>query len=145
MNHLNILSDVEMTISNYERQLNWRLKQLELGKSSEPYRLYIASTPKTSRNRDNPWTPDPYDARMSKRQFEGRIKAWRTSVRTLMKSGLRDDKGAGIVNGVSDEFCLFVRKHELERFKDKSINLFIEPDEASLRTINRGNSNLYFK
>lgn len=62
---------------DYERQLKWRLKQIEIGKSAEVYSVYAASVPRSGRRREDPQTPDPYDARMSKRQFEGRVKAWK--------------------------------------------------------------------
>ena len=64
----------------YERQINWRLKQIMIGKASEAYKRFDAEFPAGARRRDHPRTPDAHDARMSKRQFEGRVKAWKRSV-----------------------------------------------------------------
>ena len=65
------------TREDYERQLKWRLTQISIGKSTPAYISYSASISKNQLRRQHPSTPDPYDARMSKRQFEGRIKAWK--------------------------------------------------------------------
>ena len=56
---------------------------MEIGKASTAYSAYLDSVPKTARKRQHPTTPDPYDARMSKRQYEGRIRAWKRSVHGL--------------------------------------------------------------
>jgi len=97
----------------YERQLRWRLKQTELGKSNEFYRYYVQNKPKNQRSREDPCTPDPYDARMSKRQFEGRIKAWRNSVKiyTDQKRVERLD-----LKSSQEAPALFIRRDELHEF-----------------------------
>lgn len=64
----------------YQRQLNWRIKQIQIGKQSEVYAAYIVDTGSRKRKREDPATPDAYDARMSKRQFEGRVKAWKRAL-----------------------------------------------------------------
>lgn len=65
---------------HYERQLEWRMKQVELGRKSEAYMAFLSSVPRDARDRNHPRTPDAHDARMSKRQFEGRVKAWRRQI-----------------------------------------------------------------
>jgi hypothetical protein len=72
-----------LPVADYERQLQWRIKQVEIGKASEAYVLYTSSYPPNTRGRGHPRTPDPYDARSSKRQFEGRIKAWKRQIHDL--------------------------------------------------------------
>lgn len=67
----------------YERQVNWRKKQVSIGKESSAYIAYSQSIPRNRRRKEHPQTPDPYDARMSKRQYEGRIKAWRRALHDL--------------------------------------------------------------
>jgi len=67
----------------FERQISWRRKQVEIGRASVAYSRYRDCIPVGLRSREHPWTPDPYDARMSKRQFEGRIKAWKRSIYEL--------------------------------------------------------------
>ena len=68
------------TREQYERQLCWRMKQVSIGKATDSYQQYSISVPIRNRRMEDPHTPDPYDARMSKRQFEGRIKAWKRSL-----------------------------------------------------------------
>ena len=68
---------------DYERQLGWRVKQIDIGKSTPAYARFASEFPKHRRRRDHPTTPDPYDARMSKRQYEGRVKAWKRSLHEL--------------------------------------------------------------
>ena len=75
--------------SEYTRQLNWRLKQIEIGKATTAYTSYIRDVPKFKRRRDHPSTPDPYDARMSKRQYEGRVKAWKRTLHELYPDELK--------------------------------------------------------
>lgn len=98
------------SIVDYERQLNWRLRQVEIGKASTAYADYAIYKSNSKRKRHDPSTPDPYDARMSKRQFEGRIKAWKRSMHEFDSSN---------VFASSVDACRY------------TITLFIEPDEAA--------------
>lgn len=100
--------------------------------------LYTATIPKISRKRENPWTPDPYDARMSKRQFEGRIKAWRTSVKILMEDRLPHGEELCNSSHMVGDFCLFLRECEVERFEDKPVEIFVQPHRISQRKIDLG-------
>jgi len=96
----------------YEKQLSWRLKQIDIGRSSKAYEDYAASITKFRRKREHPSTPDPYDARMSKRQFEGRVKAWKRAVHDLFPTHSTSERVSEV-----DTFTLFLRKDELERVK----------------------------
>ena len=71
------------TRHEYDRQLSWRIKQVSIGKDTSAYHNYSNSVARNKRRKEHPQTPDPYDARMSKRQFEGRIKAWRRNLHAL--------------------------------------------------------------
>lgn len=107
----------------YERQLRWRLKQMELGKSSDSYRLYMQQIPKNRRGREHPTTPDPYDARMSKRQFEGRIKAWRSSVKLFAENQVSTDSAAN--SGF--QFAFFLRPTELRNHAHLKTTIILQP------------------
>ena len=65
-----------------EHTVSQRLKQVQLVKTNhQGYKNYLASVPKRDpRNPDHPRTPDPY-APDSKRQFDGRMKAWRAKLK----------------------------------------------------------------
>ena len=75
-----------MSREEYQKQLNWRLKQVEIGQKAPSYQAYKSTVLKHQRERHHPSTPDPFDARMSKRQFEGRVKAWKRAVHELFPS-----------------------------------------------------------
>jgi hypothetical protein len=66
--------------ADYERQISWRMKQVMIGKELDPYKRFNAEYPTGTRRRDHPRTPDAHDARMSKRQFEGRVRAWKRAI-----------------------------------------------------------------
>ena len=66
--------------ADYERQISWRKKQVMIGKELDAYRRFNAEFPAATRRRDHPRTPDAHDARMSKRQFEGRVRAWKRAL-----------------------------------------------------------------
>ena len=60
--------------------LSQRQKQIDLGKNTIGYQNYINSVPRHERryyNSIHPMTPDIYDATLSKRNFDGRVRAWR--------------------------------------------------------------------
>ena len=109
----------------YERQLRWRLKQTELGKSSQSYRCYSQTVPKNQRSREHPSTPDPYDARMSKRQFEGRIKAWRSSLRAFTESRCTERAG---LDSSETEAALFLSGSEVRKLGLFNVRIIIESD-----------------
>ena len=64
-----------------EHMVKQRIKQLEIGKQTEGYKVYISRiTKRHPNNPEHPRTPDPY-APDSKRQFDGRVKAWRAKLK----------------------------------------------------------------
>jgi histone RNA hairpin-binding protein len=60
-------------------RLQQRLKQIEYGKNTVAYDTYRRKVPVRSRRRDDPSTPDPKE-KVSKRSFDGKVKAWRRSL-----------------------------------------------------------------
>jgi hypothetical protein len=103
---------MSLPIDDYQRQLQWRIKQVEIGKATDAYACFRALYPPHARRRAHPRTPDPYDARSSKRQFEGRVKAWKRQIHELTynqpESMGRNPSNYGI------KCNLFVTKRELE-------------------------------
>ena len=97
-------------MDTYEKQLSWRLKQIHIGKNSTAYKAYNNAFPKYHRQRGHPQTPDPYDARMSKRQFEGRIRAWKRALHDFLVTDSPACKSL-IHEGIKCN--LFVQDHEM--------------------------------
>jgi len=58
------------------KELVRRQKEISKGKLSKSYQSYISIVPRKSRTRQHPRTPCKY-AKMSRRGFDGAIKAWR--------------------------------------------------------------------
>ncbi|UJR21941.1 hypothetical protein I4U23_025010 [Adineta vaga] len=58
------------------KELLRRQKEISKGKLSNAYETYISTVPRKSRTRQHPRTPCKY-AKMSRRGFDGAIKAWR--------------------------------------------------------------------
>lgn len=110
---------------SYERQLQWRLKQTELGKSNEYYRYYVGTVPKGVRRREDPSTPDPYDARMSKRQFEGRVKAWRKSVKVYAERNRPEQNNK---THHDEKFAMFLYPNELIKFHPVRARIILDAD-----------------
>jgi hypothetical protein len=100
--------------ATYEKQLLWRLKQINIGKNNPSYESYARAIEKHHRRREHPLTPDPYDARMSKRQFEGRVKAWKRSIQVLFPQGNRD------VGANQTQITFFLRASEAHELPVKS-------------------------
>jgi hypothetical protein len=99
---------------SYQKQLDWRIKQIHIGKSSSAYTRYVSAVPRTQRCREHPLTPDPYDAKMSKRQFEGRVRAWKREITRLTSPGI--------------ERCLGSTD---QRKKYRKCNLFLKTSEVA--------------
>ncbi|CAM9636657.1 unnamed protein product, partial [Discosporangium mesarthrocarpum] len=57
-------------------RLAQRQKQIDYGKNTRGYDLYLASVPRCNRRKGDPVTPDRGKA-MSKRAFDGLIRVWR--------------------------------------------------------------------
>ena len=110
------------TKADYDRQLGWRLKQIEIGKSSSSYSEYARAYPRHKRRREHPSTPDPYDARMSKRQYEGRVKAWKRTLHDMYPHA-----GDSLVHGPSFKLNFFLKYGEdlaySEMLQNPCINL----------------------
>jgi len=63
-----------------ETQILKRQAQINLGKSTQGYKKYLIAVPKKHRrSKKHPKTPDVHD-RISKRRFDGKIRAWRRSL-----------------------------------------------------------------
>uniref|UniRef100_A0A7S3QWJ6 RING-type domain-containing protein n=2 Tax=Dunaliella tertiolecta TaxID=3047 RepID=A0A7S3QWJ6_DUNTE len=56
--------------------LRQREKQIQYGKNTPEYQLYLQQIPKCQRRRGDIRSPDPY-ANISKRAFDGCVKCWR--------------------------------------------------------------------
>jgi hypothetical protein len=113
---------------DYQRQLNWRIKQVQIVKSTPAYCQYTSSMPRSARRKNDPQTPDSYDARMSKRQFEGRVKAWRRQINCAYGQIKQEKATPG--GGSPDMLpCnLFILSHELDvlnSFRNKESVYFI--------------------
>lgn len=76
--------------STPERRLSQRQKQVTIGKNTAEYDTYVRCVPKDERDgnkefigspRPHPRTPDPR-RHMSKRAFDGRVRAWRRALHT---------------------------------------------------------------
>ena len=61
------------------QRLQQRKKQIEYGKDTPEYAAYLRAVPKEQRGRDHPRTPDITES-VSKRCFDGRVKAWRRAL-----------------------------------------------------------------
>ena len=73
-----------MTFS--EETVEQRKKQIKIGKETAGYKRYIEIVPiRNRKNPKHPSTPDPY-APDSKRQFDGRLKAWRRILKEYEES-----------------------------------------------------------
>eukprot|EP00794_Sanderia_malayensis_P005733 gene5733-6434_t len=57
-------------------RINQRQKQLDMGKNTLGYETYIKAIQRSSRQRDDPWTPDKYQL-CSTRSWQGQVKSWR--------------------------------------------------------------------
>lgn len=101
----------------YERQLSWRVKQVQIGKATPAYSRFSTDFPKQKRSRDQPSTPDPYDARMSKRQYEGRVKAWKRTLYELYPN-LSDPKNSS-PDGKGPHCNLFMTAEEARSFSTR--------------------------
>lgn len=64
------------------KELLRRQKEISKGKLSKVYQNYVASVPRKSRTRQHPRTPCKY-AKMSRRGFDGAIKAWRRKLHEI--------------------------------------------------------------
>lgn len=64
-----------------QQRLLARLKQIGYGKNTVGYENYIRAVPKSKRQsyKEHPRTPDP-EEKQSKRNFEGKVKAWRRAL-----------------------------------------------------------------
>lgn len=116
------------SMDDYQRQLNWRLRQIELGKTTTSYRDYSTHMANKKRKREHPSTPDPYDARMSKRQFEGRVKAWKRHINEYNEAS-RGFGAHGKSLEVFPKLTLFVHSSEFSRLPQlrdyKNTNLVV--------------------
>lgn len=65
------------------RQLEWRHRQIASVKLSAEYIRYTESLPRNRRDRSHPVTPNASDLTKSKRAFEGRLREWRSALRTI--------------------------------------------------------------
>jgi len=59
-----------------QRQIDMRLRQLNIGKQTWGYQNYVRAVPKSFRRGWYPVTPDPME-RISKRRFNGKVNVWR--------------------------------------------------------------------
>jgi hypothetical protein len=75
-----VADDAQVAIKETDpRRLEQRQKQIDFGKNTLGYDRYIAAVPKTKRRRfaeEHPVTPDK-SAKISKRCWDGRVRAWR--------------------------------------------------------------------
>ncbi|CAF1484867.1 unnamed protein product [Rotaria magnacalcarata] len=81
------------------KELVRRQKEISKGKLSKVYEAYASTIPRKSRTRQHPRTPCKY-AKMSRRGFDGAIKAWR---RKLHEFGAEKIKENGGGDGNNDD------------------------------------------
>lgn len=86
------------------RQLEWREKQIALIKAGPEYGAYAGLACRTVGEEPICTTPNAADLSISKRRFEGQVKAWRLDIR----------KAAAC--NVSPAVYFFVNKAEMESF-----------------------------
>ncbi len=80
-------SDYEVMEDVHSRQLGWRKKQVDLVKETIEYSKYTDARWNVQGLRTLPVTPNAADLSVSKRCFEGQIKAWRNSIRNTIMNG----------------------------------------------------------
>lgn len=80
-----------------QAKIQQRLKQIGFGKNTVGYDNYIRAVPESKRKgyAEHPRTPDAYE-KVSKRMFDGRIKAWRRAIHKW------DDPTAKVVDSQSE-------------------------------------------
>jgi len=82
------------------RRLEQRQKQIDYGKNTVGYQTYTTVIPKNKRKRENPKTPNKFQA-CSKRSWDGQIRKWRRSLHEWDPAGtpvpdddlMKDDEG----------------------------------------------------
>ena len=68
-----------MERENCPKKLASRQKQIDFGKNTPGYARYLASVPKGSRRRGDPWTPNKHQV-CSKRSWDGQVRKWRRAL-----------------------------------------------------------------
>ncbi|CAF0895104.1 unnamed protein product [Adineta steineri] len=74
------------------KELLRRQKDISKGKLSKAYEAYISAIPRKCRARQHPRTPCKY-AKMSRRGFDGAIKAWRRKLHEFGSDKLKENGG----------------------------------------------------
>lgn len=84
-----------------EETLSRRQKQIDYGKNTVGYDMYVQQVPRDERTNEHPWTP-PKNAKYSRRGWDGLVKVWRKKLHCWdpesMKSEPADDED-GEANG----------------------------------------------
>ncbi|CAF1613921.1 unnamed protein product, partial [Adineta ricciae] len=83
-----ILSSIECC----PKELLRRQKEISKGKLSKAYEAYLSAVPRKSRMRQHPRTPCKY-AKMSRRGFDGAIKAWRRKLHEFGADKTKENGG----------------------------------------------------
>jgi len=92
------------------KELLRRQKDISKGKLSKAYEAYITAVPRKCRTRQHPRTPCKY-AKMSRRGFDGAIKAWRRKLhefgadKTKENSGNNDDDSISLSSSQRSDGC----------------------------------------
>jgi hypothetical protein len=71
--------------SSIERKVAQRQKQIDIGKNTPEYYNYRRLVPRKSRRKNDPASPDKYQI-ISKRNWEGQLKAWRRRLHEVTSS-----------------------------------------------------------
>jgi len=74
------------------KELLRRQKEISKGKLSKVYEAYTSSVPRKCRTRQHPRTPCKY-AKMSRRGFDGAIKAWRRKLHEFGADKIKENGG----------------------------------------------------
>eukprot|EP00798_Chlamydomonas_sp_ICE-L_P010105 gene10105-8005_t len=70
------VEDAPKEIEIDDHKLGQRQKQLDFGKNTLGYQMYVNTVPRAHRNKRDPQTPDA-NQKISKRCFDGQVKVWR--------------------------------------------------------------------
>ncbi|CAF2353860.1 unnamed protein product [Rotaria sp. Silwood2] len=96
-----ILSSIECC----PKELLRRQKEISKGKLSKAYQTYISAITRKSRTRQHPRTPCKY-AKMSRRGFDGAIKAWRRKLHEFGSDKTKENGGGNNNNNDDDTISL---------------------------------------
>lgn len=120
-----------------EHRLQQRQKQIDIGKNTPEYQLYLAKVPKNKRQRhlhQHPVTPDKSQD-ISKRNWEGQVRAWRRRLHEWDTSSAADQpesdgKSSSAVNNQNDSNSISKNENDSNVDTSKSITAVLDQDSS---------------